>query len=232
MIHNLKAKPAQSDVYFMPRPLLEEGDLGEEIRERAIGISVSSIREKVRLVGPLLEESPRTEYPPGPRPNVVFLLTQSRMLDNASPDRWRHWYDRTLKAIRQTMPKGVIWIKTHPRTPPDQRVFLTTLASRYQAELWGSNHLIQCFFEKWGTKRVAVVGLPSSPLLDVCMLGYGAAFCPNFGLAAHYFGDAIRKHFYYQEDYACMKACGVRRFSDQEVLKKRLARFLKGNEDY
>lgn len=231
MIHNLKAKPAQSDLYFAPEPHLEVDYVESEHRARTVPLSVLNIRDKFRMVGDLLETILRPTFPKGPKPHVIVLATFSRVLYKAQPGQWQHYYDRMLKAVRKTLPKGVIWVKTHPRTPPDHKAFLNTLCSKHGADLWVGNQFVQHSLEKWNAKRIAVIGAPCSPLVDVCTLGYGAAFCPTLDLMGYYFGDEVTRHFYYREDHDCMKAYGVKRFADPEILRKRLAKFLKGEKD-
>lgn len=227
---DLQVRQTKPDRYFIPGYPVGTDYWGEEVNEKKVAMPLETLHGKIRQVGEALEGWLPSDYLPPSKPHVLFLTTLFPGMEQLNPAKWQKYYNEVLTSIREVMPKGNLWIKAHPYTPPDHMVYLGSLATRCKAELFGAPQIAEYLFEKWQSRRVAVFGAPCTVLPNAYAMGYGGAFCPTFDLMDYYLGLAYKSFPHHAEEHDCMKAFGVKRFGNPKVLKQRLVDFLKGRD--
>lgn len=208
------------DRYFMLDDGLFTKYAPTEVQRRTDYIPLSVARDKVRLVGQMLDEIDGGEKPLQDGSGAVLLPGMfSERREFASLIDEQNIYADILKAIRSVSQTAPILVKPHPRTSPEKMQGLGNICAKYKAELHSRQQLIEYILDKSGRRDVAVIGPPSTALLSTIQFGYGRAFCPSQFLMASYIGPEYANDPWMTSDHELMEIAGVNMVNSLQELR-------------
>jgi len=176
------------DGYFMPDDGLWQKYVPKEIQSRTHYIPPNVARDKIRLVGQMLDEVDG-EKSLIDAPGVVLLTgAYSEWHKAVSLVDELNMYAGILEVIRSVSQTTPILVKTHPRTFPEKVQGLEDVCAKYNAVLYVRQQLAEYILEKSGRHDVVVIGTPSTALSSTIQLGYGRALCLNYHFIGSYLG--------------------------------------------
>jgi len=176
------------DRYFMPDDGLWEKYVPKEIQSRTHYIPLNVARDKIRLVGQILDEidgGKPLEDGPG---TVLLTGVYSEWHKSVSLVDELNMYAEILEVIHSVPRITPILVKIHPRTFPGKMRGLEDICAKYNAILYTRQQLVEYMLEKSGRRDVVVIGPHSTALLSTIQFGYGRAFCLSDRFIESYLG--------------------------------------------
>jgi hypothetical protein len=207
------------DWYFMLDDGLFTKYAPAEVQKKTDYIPLNIVQDKIRLVGEILDEIDGGR-PLENSPGAVLLTGMfSERREFASLADELKMYDDILGVVHSVSRTTPILVKTHPRTFPEKMQGLGDICTKYSAELYSRQQLLEHMLEKSGRRDVAVIGPPSTALLSTIQFGYGRAFCPSQRLMASYVGHEYADDHWMTRDHKLMEIAGVNMINSLQELR-------------